>query len=88
MYKYVHLCSLYKLNIDPFLFYKRDSVKDSEWFSFWCLIHIIDTNGNSSYIRLLSKNSPPKNENAVVFLNLYEFPSAVGRKRIYWEQYW
>ncbi len=41
-----------------------------EWFSFWFLIHIIDTNGNSSYIRLLSRNSSPKNENYVVFLKL------------------
>ncbi len=49
-----------------------------EWFYFWCLIHIIDTNGNSSYIRLLLKNRLPKNENAVVFLNLYEQNNILG----------
>ncbi len=49
-----------------------------EWFYFWCLIHIIDTNGNSSYIRLFSRNSSPKNENAVVFLNLYEQNNILG----------
>ncbi len=49
-----------------------------EWFYFWCLIHIIDTNGNSSYIRLLLKNSSHKNENAVVFLNLYEQNNILG----------
>ncbi len=41
------------LYIHSYLFYKSDSVKDSKWFSFWCLIYIIDTNGNSSNIRLL-----------------------------------
>ncbi len=54
MYKQTEQSSLYIFNIHSFLFiYKSDSVKDSKWFSFWCLIYIIDTNGNSSYIRLL-----------------------------------
>ncbi len=47
------MCSSRTLLIKHNLFYKSDSVKDSKWFSFWCLIYIIDKNGNSSYIRLL-----------------------------------
>ncbi len=52
------------------------------WFT------LFDTNGNSSYIRLLKRNNSPKNENAVVVLNLYEIHSAVEYKIIYLEQYW
>ncbi len=79
---------IYSIYINSYLFYKSDSVKDSKWFYFWCLIYIIDTNGNSSYIRLLKRNNSPKNENAVVVLNLYEIHSAVEYKIIYLEQYW
>ncbi len=43
---------MYLIYIYSYLFYKSDSVKDSKWFSFWCLIYI-DTNGNLSYMRLL-----------------------------------
>ncbi len=42
--------TIYSIYIHSYLFYKSDSVKDSKGIFF--LIYIIDTNGNSSYIRL------------------------------------